>query len=83
MVRHRNSIAHNAICPALAGDNEKVMLRWAIPAYLTERNVEAFGAHPRSLLKHNLQIRLSERKRSEQCQRLFSAKEFFDLFLIG
>lgn len=64
----------------MTGNHKKVVLFRLIPAYLTEWDTQAFGAHSRGLFEYGLQVRLSKRKSPEYRQRFLPAQQFFNLF---
>src|SRR5579883_2304469 len=79
LVGDRNSESHHTRFPTVAGNHKEVVLFRLISTYLTERDIQAFGAHPRGLFEYDLQIPLPKRERSERREGFFPTQKSFDL----
>lgn len=62
----------------MSGFDEKVILRGAISAHFGERHAKAFGADPRHLGQHLLQIVLAKGEAAKARNRRLLAKELAD-----
>ncbi len=65
--------------PAIAGDDEEIVLFGAVAADLAEGNTEAFGTDPDRFGEDFIQIPFAKRETAESGDRSLLAKQFLDL----
>ena len=65
----RHHVADHAILPAIAGDDQQIVLFGAVAADLAEGSIEAFGTDPDRLGENLVQIPLAKREAAESRDR--------------
>jgi len=68
----------DAVLPAIAGDDEKIVLLGAVLAHFAEGHIEAIGADPDSFGQDLRQIPLAEREAAKPGDGRLLAKQLLD-----
>ena len=76
----RHHMTDHAVLPAMAGDDEQVVLLGTVTAHLAEGDAETFGADPDRFVQDFIQIPLTQREAAEPGDRGLLAKQLLHLY---
>ena len=75
----RHHITDHPVLPAIAGDDEKIVLLGAVLAHFAEGHAEALGTDPRRFRQDLHQIALAKREAAKPGDGRLLAKQLLDL----